>query len=134
MGKHTPGEWKACHSGTCECGKVWGPDGNVVVAIAMGAAYHATTDAWPNAETQQANALLIAASPDLLEVAEAIPAALTEMQDIMRRHGFKIDNLEDPMQKLAFTLYTALCELDNKAQPAIAKARGGNSESQERTD
>ena len=36
--------------------------------------------------------------------------------EIMRKNKLKIDNLDDPMQKLAFTFYTDLCEIDREAQ------------------
>jgi hypothetical protein len=35
---------------------------------------------------------------------------------IMEKHGLKIDNLKDPMQKLAFTFYTSLVEIEMKAR------------------
>lgn len=45
------------------------------------------------------------------EVLERARKAPFEAQNIMREHGFKFDNLDDPMQKWAFTFYTMLCEL-----------------------
>jgi hypothetical protein len=36
--------------------------------------------------------------------------------EIMRKHNLKIDNLDEPMQKLAFSFYTDLCEIENKAR------------------
>lgn len=35
---------------------------------------------------------------------------------IMQEHGFVLDNLKEPMQKLAFTFYTDLCEIEMKAR------------------
>jgi hypothetical protein len=46
-----------------------------------------------------------------------------EMQALMRKHGLKIDDLDNPMQKLAFTLYTELCEIAHNAD-ALAGGEG----------
>ena len=35
---------------------------------------------------------------------------------IMEKHRFILDNLDDPMQKLAFTFYTSLVEIEMKAR------------------
>lgn len=35
---------------------------------------------------------------------------------IMRREGFVLDDLNDRWQKLAFTLYSSLCELESKSR------------------
>jgi hypothetical protein len=43
------------------------------------------------------------------------------MQAIMRKHGLVIDNLDDPMQKLAFTLYTELVEISLQAEQALSQ-------------
>lgn len=40
----------------------------------------------------------------------------SHMVGIMEREGLRIDNLEDPMQKLAMTLYTRLVVLSVRAQ------------------
>jgi hypothetical protein len=36
--------------------------------------------------------------------------------DIQRKHNIVIDNLDDPMQKLAFTYYMNLCEIAKKSE------------------
>ena len=56
------------------------------------------------------------------ELKGALGKAVTkpkEMQDLMRKHGLKIDNLDDSMQKLAFTFYTELCELSREAENVL---------------
>jgi hypothetical protein len=35
---------------------------------------------------------------------------------IMRENNLKLDDLNDPIQKLAFTFYTELCELDSRVR------------------
>jgi len=35
---------------------------------------------------------------------------------IMQENNFVIDNLKDPMQKLAFSFYSDLCEIEMKAR------------------
>jgi hypothetical protein len=42
-----------------------------------------------------------------------------EMNDLMRRNELKIDNLDDRMQKLAFTFYSEIGEMANKADVVI---------------
>ena len=42
-----------------------------------------------------------------------------EMVDLMRRNGLKLDDLNDPMQKLAFTFYSEIGELSYKADVVI---------------
>lgn len=36
--------------------------------------------------------------------------------EIMRHHGYVLDNLDDRMQKLAFTFYSELCEIESRAR------------------
>jgi hypothetical protein len=36
--------------------------------------------------------------------------------EVMRGNKLKIDDLNDPMQKLAFSFYTDLCEIENRAR------------------
>ena len=40
-------------------------------------------------------------------------------RDMMRRNGFVFDNLDDRWQKLAFTLYTDLVELSERADEIL---------------
>jgi len=40
-------------------------------------------------------------------------------QEMMRRNGFVIDNLDDRWQKLAFTLYTDIAALSTEAEQII---------------
>lgn len=40
------------------------------------------------------------------------PRALAYIQ----KEGFVFDNLDDPWQKLAFSLYTDLCEIESRAR------------------
>ena len=42
----------------------------------------------------------------------------------MRQHNLVIDNLNDPMQKLAFTFYTDLCEIDSKVRHLFQEGYG----------
>lgn len=67
--KHTPGPWRACLDGECSCGYVFGDDGNVYVAKALGP--DDEEEPHPTREVQKANARLIAAAPYLLVAAEA---------------------------------------------------------------
>lgn len=55
----------------------------------------------------------------LRAVLEAVANAPSVVQEMMRRNGLKIDNLDEPMQKLAFSLYTDLVSLAAVAQAAL---------------
>ena len=70
------------------------------------------------------NVHLMATAPDLLAACEITAALPDEVQEIMRREGFVIDDLDDRWQKFAFTLYTMIAENASNANAAIAKARG----------
>jgi DNA-binding MarR family transcriptional regulator len=59
------------------------------------------------------------AEADTLDVLKAVEAAPAEMQAMMRKHGLLFEASDDPMAKLAFTLYTELCELSLKARHVI---------------
>jgi len=49
---------------------------------------------------------------DLITFARWTQKFWREGQEIQRKHGIVIDNLDDPMQKLAFTYYSNLSEID----------------------
>lgn len=53
------------------------------------------------------------------EVCEEVASGSDEAQEILRREGFVIDNLEDRWQKLAFTFYTMLASYSAKAIAAL---------------
>lgn len=40
-------------------------------------------------------------------------------REMMRRNGFVFDNLDDRWQKLAFTLYTDVCDLSARADELL---------------
>jgi hypothetical protein len=52
------------------------------------------------------------AREDLITFARWTQKFWREGQEIQRKHGIVIDDLDDPMQKLAFTYYTNLSEID----------------------
>ena len=54
---------------------------------------------------------------DVLRKSIARPAIMLE---IMRKYDLKIDNLDDPMQKLALTFYTELCQQASDAEAALS--------------
>jgi hypothetical protein len=66
---------------------------------------------------QKENAALRAA---LAQVEEA-PSAMVEM---MRRNNLVLENLDDPMTKLAFTLYSEMLELADAAKSALQAEEG----------
>jgi hypothetical protein len=56
------------------------------------------------------------------------------MQNVMRENNIAINDLKDPMQKLAFTLYTELVELKDIAQAALKQTEGGGTVEQRQED
>ena len=61
---------------------------------------------------------------DLLAACELAANRPAEVQAMMRREGFVIDDLGDRWQKFAFTLYTMLVGNATQAQAAIDQAKG----------
>lgn len=53
---------------------------------------------------------------ELVEFARYAQSLQPMAVEIMRKHGLKIDDLSDPMQKLAFTFYTDLCDIENRVR------------------
>ena len=68
------------------------------------------------------DALLWKAAPDLLAVSKAVAERPSGVQEMMRREGFVIDDLDDRWQKFAFTLYTIIAADAAQAAAAIAQA------------
>ena len=60
-----------------------------------------------------------------LDFTEQAPGRI---QEIMRSNGLVIDDLGDAHQKLAFTVYTELCECASQCEAARAAAKGGEDE------
>lgn len=61
---------------------------------------------------------------EIARLREALEECLdrqVKIQDLMRKHGYKIDNLTDPVQRLYFAIYTELCEVDAIAREALAE-------------
>lgn len=46
----------------------------------------------------------------------------SEMVDLMRRNHLKIENMNDPMQKLAFTFFSEIGELSHKADVMLEES------------
>lgn len=88
-------------------------------------------DSWDEADRQFiANApeditFLLQRVEKLEEVLEKVVQRPVECQEIMRKNDLKIDNLEDKMQKLAFTFYTDLVDLSQQAEQALKDDGGG---------
>ena len=66
--------------------------------------------------------LVNAGAPDLLAACKAAASKPAEAAAIMRENDIKIDDHDDPYQKLAFTFYTMLVELAYDAERVIALA------------
>ena len=110
-----------------------GPNGEYTDVYAVG-----RPDCWASTaflgwtvEEREAHACAIAAIPDLLTACELAANRPAEVQAMMRREGFVIDDLEDRWQKFAFTLYTMLVGNATQAQAAIDAAREQGGEEEE---
>lgn len=114
--QHTPGPWRECRDGDCTCGFIWSADGEIHVATvhgpdALGQDWYgsdvATTDA-------PANAHLIAAAPDLLEVAQEAAAMFRYYERLHMEKG-TVDGDAKARRN---------AEMAEKCEAAIAKATG----------
>lgn len=54
-----------------------------------------------------------------IDLVKGISLKHQEMVDLMRRNKLKIDDLKDPMQKLAFTFFTEIGEMSHKADVVL---------------
>lgn len=59
---------------------------------------------------------------DLARFAQWSQQFQTDALRMMRENGVVLDNLNDPMQKLAFTFYTNLCEIEQKSRQMFEDA------------
>ena len=108
---HTLGDWTISN-----CGDFIEAKGE---PICQG--FDKTEENFPNWE---GNRSVLVAAPDLLAACELAANRPSEVQAMMRREGFVIDDLEDRWQKFAFTLYTMLVGNATQAQTAIDQAKG----------
>ena len=81
---------------------------------------------WGRVVQTEAHAHLIAAAPDTYDVCETVAGHPAKVREIMDREDIVIDDLDNKMQKFAFTLYNMLVADAVQAERAIAKARGEN--------
>ena len=66
--------------------------------------------------TKQPHAPADAVLDELIEFTRWVQQKQPEALAIMEKQGIVIDNLDDKMQKFAFTLYTDLCEIESRAR------------------
>ena len=113
---HTPGPWHIMPGdvvpGVPGLG-IFGVDGTAVATV-----HHTFKD------RERDNANLINGVLDLLEACEIVAGRTAEVQAMMTREGFVIDDLDDRWQKFAFTLYSLLAADAGHAKRAVAQARG----------
>lgn len=65
------------------------------------------------------------AKTDYAPLLEAAVARPQQVVAYMKANGLKIDNLDDPMQKLALSIYTDLLELASQCEQAIEATKEG---------
>ena len=112
---HTLGPWTVVHyewkdkGGGDFVGRIQGPNGEKVYGGAS--SFHAINNL--------ANARLIATAPEMYDVCETVAGRTDEVQVMMEREGFVIDDLDDRWQKFAFTLYSILAHDAAQAERAI---------------
>jgi hypothetical protein len=66
----------------------------------------------------------LAAAPDMYDEMNRASLQPARAQELMRQNGLKIDDLDDPMQKLAFTFYSMLVEAAHRAETIIESVQG----------
>jgi acyl CoA:acetate/3-ketoacid CoA transferase len=64
------------------------------------------------------NAALLRECRDVLGLAAGVPDNTIQ---IMRQEGLKIEDIEDPMQKLAFTIHSEACEVAGQAENLLER-------------
>ena len=84
MSKFTPGPWRACHNGKCQCHMVWSIPADCVVAVAVSAEHEALTggEGITNSGMLEANTRLIAAAPLLAEALQGVHSDIFDMLDL----------------------------------------------------
>ena len=66
-----------------------------------------------------------------IDFAKSASLKHSEMVDLMRRNNLKIDDLEDPMQKLAFTFFSEIGEMSHEAEVIIDESLRSQKEPQQ---
>lgn len=82
---HTPGPWSICGAPNCHCGLVWARGVDRCVAEANAVA-RPSRDIGVSPDERRANALLIAAAPDLLAAAKRV----LHSNSIVARHELRL--------------------------------------------
>ena len=85
----TPRPWAEHGKGGCECGQIFGPDGNAVIAVVQGPMHLGLDgpDCVPNREAQKANAVLIVRA---VNAHDALVEALTWFAELTEE-GFNAE-------------------------------------------
>lgn len=121
----TPGPWTACKDGDCPCGFIWDASEEIHVASAHGR--EDVGQSWYGADVavsedeQKANALLIAATPELF-------VRLSDLVAIIEKAGLL--NLSNGVELGATSWYAKASERLELAKAALAKAEGREAVSQ----
>ena len=110
MSKHTPGPWKAIQY----------PCDYPYTIMSMAEPPEFVAEILNNSEHADANAFLITAAPAMIWELRRAALRPARMQAIMQENGLALDDLDDPMQKLAFTFYSELVGAASTAEAIIA--------------
>jgi hypothetical protein len=71
---------------------------------------------WMRWDSESAKSMTEPTYKELVRFARWAQSLQPNALRIMQENGLVIDNLDDPMQKLAFTFYTDLCEIELKVR------------------
>jgi len=74
-------------------------------------------------EENMADALTLASALEMKEVCKNVMARPEKAQEIMRKNKLAIDDLDDPMQKLAFTFYSMMVGSAAEAERVLERAK-----------
>ena len=113
--KHTPGPWKVGKSVTNQ----------MIIMDKNNICISAITE-WPDDISRyKADARLIAAAPEMLEAHGKHSTVAEEALAIIKRENYVFDNIDnDRWQKLAFTLYSVLVDIQARSRSEVERATG----------
>jgi len=105
----------------CEIRQEWMPEEVWNWLQVVGCASHSSA-------AGEAEKVLEPSYKDLVEFARWTQTFWKRGQEIQREHNIIIDNLDDKMQKLAYTYYTDLCEIDDAVRHLFQESYGEKNE------
>lgn len=92
--KPSSGKWMGCHGGDCQCGSIFGHDGEVYIGTALGELYLREVDPVPSEEQQRANARLFIHSKSMYLLLKNLLKTETLSEHSQKKMQRLIDQVE----------------------------------------